>query len=496
MRVWRRRHDELLEPLDADDLRGLRVLLCNWRDSAHPQAGGAELYCREVAERLVASGCHVTLLAAAVPGRPAVEDVEGVRVLRRGSALTVYVHAALHMLRERRRVDAVVDFQNGIPFFAPVFAGRRTAVVAVVHHVHQDQFALHFPSAAARLGRFLEGPVSRVVYRRTPVAVVSPSTREDVRRRLRFTSDLHVVPNGVTPQAARPTGGGSAEGPPRIVLVTRLVPQKRVERVVEAMPHLLRRFPDLHLDVIGRGPSEASIAAAARRSGVADRVTLHGYLDDGARDELLSRAWLTVTASVAEGWGLTVVEANAAGVPCVAYDVPGLRDAVVPRRTGWLVPPGGTLAETVVEALVELSDPAARARTAAACRAWAAGFTWAGTAARLAALLLSERRRIEHRVDRRRTTDLSTVAHVAAEVVPGAGGRLARGLRATDVVSEAPDGSATALLVGADEEGARSALQRSGLPESVGLRLALGADMLVPASAATVPAGRPREGSA
>ena len=44
----------------------------------------------------------------------------------------------------RRRYQAVVDCQNGIPFFSPLFVSRNTAVVLVMHHVHQRQFRLHF----------------------------------------------------------------------------------------------------------------------------------------------------------------------------------------------------------------------------------------------------------------------------------------------------------------------------------------------------------------
>jgi len=69
---------------------------------------------------------------------------------------------------------------------------------------------------------------------------------------------------------------------------------------------------------------------------------------------------------------LCVLEAAALGVPTVAYDVEGLRDAVRDGQTGWLVRDGEELADVVDRAVRELADPDRRDEVAAACRDWAA----------------------------------------------------------------------------------------------------------------------------
>ena len=64
-------------------------------------------------------------------------------MVRRGGRFGVYLAAARHLRRYGDQYDAVVDFQNGIPFFAPlVLPGK--AVVCVVHHVHRAQFDMYF----------------------------------------------------------------------------------------------------------------------------------------------------------------------------------------------------------------------------------------------------------------------------------------------------------------------------------------------------------------
>ena len=189
-----------LAPSVLPQLAGLRVLVLNWRDIRHPQAGGAEQYMHQIARRWVAAGAHVTWFTARAAGQPSRREViDGIRVLRSGGELSLYLRAAARMVRSRADVDVVVDCQNGIPFFSPLFAGTDVPIVQVVHHVHQDQFDTRFPRPVAAVGRFLEGTATRRVYGPRAVAAVSPSTRQELRHRLHFRGPIHLVPNGSSP---------------------------------------------------------------------------------------------------------------------------------------------------------------------------------------------------------------------------------------------------------------------------------------------------------
>jgi glycosyltransferase involved in cell wall biosynthesis len=353
-----------------------RLAIVNWRDPWHPSAGGAERYAWEVATRLQAEVTYVTSRAA---GQRRRETVDGVRVVRLGGGrFGVYPLALLWFLCRRRRFRAVIDCQNGIPFFTPWVLARGAKVFCVIHHVHTEQFGLYFPSWLAWLGRLLEGPVARWTYRRHAYVVVSGSTLKAVRERLRWTGPAHVIPNGyVVP----PLGDVRQEN--RLVCVSRLVPHKRLGLLLD----LADERPDLMVSVVGDGPEAASLASQIAARGLGSRVTLHGYVSEERKAALVAGAELHLSTSAGEGWGLSVIEAAALGVPTVAFDVPGLRDAVRDGVTGWLVPEGDTLEAVVDRARKELSDPVRRAEIAAACRRWAAGFSWDRTAAEWAALL-------------------------------------------------------------------------------------------------------------
>ncbi|WP_243718826.1 glycosyltransferase family 4 protein [Actinomadura sp. KC06] len=364
----------------------LRLAVVNWRDPWHPAAGGAERYAWEIARRFAGEGARVQYVTCRARGQKRRERVEDVDFVRLGGRFTVYPLVLLWMLARRFRrggsFDAVIDCQNGIPFFTPWVLPRRVPVLCVVHHVHDAQFDLYFPTWLARIGRILEGPVSLWTYRRHAFVVVSPSTLCAVRERLSWTGPTYVVPNGAL--VAEPIGVVSEPaGDPDLVCVTRLVPHKRLDLLLDVAQRLAQSRPGLKLHVIGEGPEAPALKTGIAESGLDGVVIAHGYVDEKTKAALVARADLHLSTSQGEGWGLSVIEAAALGVPTVACDVDGLRDAVRDEITGWLAHPDDHYADVVERALKELDDPGRRGEVAAACRAWAGEFDWARSAARM-----------------------------------------------------------------------------------------------------------------
>lgn len=346
------------------ELSGARIDVVNWRDPWHPQAGGAECYAWQMATAFARAGARVRYVTARAPGQDRTGWHDGVDVIRLGGRFTVYPRVLGWLLARRLRGDApglVLDCQNGIPFFTPVVLPRRVPVLCVMHHVHTAQFGVHFPAWLAWTGRLLEGPAARMVYRRHACVAVSPSTIDAMRERLRWTGDIYLIPNG-SPDPAAPEQTGHERT--SLIWVGRLVAHKRAERII---PVAERGFA---IDVVGRGPAEEALRSRH------ENITVHGYLPGPAKTALVARALLHVSTSQGEGWGLSVLEAAALGVPTVAYDVEGLRDSIRDGETGWLVKDGEELADVVERAAKELADPDRAASIAAACRAWAGLLSW------------------------------------------------------------------------------------------------------------------------
>lgn len=366
-------------------LRDRRVAIVNWRDPWHRLAGGSERYAWQAALALRDAGATVEFWTARDAGQSGRETQDGIDVRRRGGQYAFYVGVWARLVDERlrrRRLDAVLDMDCGIPSFTPIVLHRRTAVVLVVHHVHQEQFRVAMRRPVSAFGRFLERRLMPLVYRHVPTVAVSASTVAEMRAQLGWAGEVRVVFNGT--DRATTTLEPAPPGE-RVVVLGRVVTHKRVDLVVRAFARLLADRPAATLDLVGTGPALPAVAALIEELELGAAVRVHGYLTEHDKSRVLAGARLHVCASDAEGWGQVVLEAAAYGVPTLARDVPGIRDSVRDGVTGWLLDDPSRsdptrlvelIADGLGSSLDRLSDPDARSRIGRACRDWAAGFGW------------------------------------------------------------------------------------------------------------------------
>ena len=355
----------------------LRVLLLNWRDTGHPEGGGAEAHLERMAGGLREAGHHVEVRCARYPGAPARQVVDGVHFVRRGGRFTVYLHTAAALAWQRRRWDVVVDVQNGMPFWSPLFT--RAPVVNLTHHLHREQWQVIFGPALGRVGWWLESRVAPRVYRRCRYLTVSQATRMDLGRLGIGPARVSVVYSGVDAPVLPLDADAWPRSPvPSLVVLARLVPHKRVEVALRTLAELRAQWPALTLTVAGQGYWEDSLRAEAERLGVADAVRFAGHVDDPTKHRLLAEAWLHLMPSVKEGWGLVVVESAAHGTPTVAFrSAGGPRESVQHGATGLLVEDEAGFVDAV---RTLLADDGLRARMGHSARAYAAGFNWSAAA--------------------------------------------------------------------------------------------------------------------
>jgi glycosyltransferase involved in cell wall biosynthesis len=351
---------------------GGRLLLLNERDPRHPRAGGAEIHVAEIAERLAARGFESTLAACGFRGAARRERVGALEVRRLGPLPAYYPRAAWMCASETRRgrFDVVVEHLNKVPFLSPAFS--RAPVLAVAHHLFGGSAFLQvpWPVAAAVVASERMLPI---FYRRTRFVAVSESTRADLVRRGIPAEHVAVIHNGI---AGSPAAGipASRRGP-RVVYLGRLEPYKRVDLLLRAAALLRDRLPALAVEIVGRGTDRPRLERVARELNLTGCTRFHGFVDDATRAALLSGARVCVCPSVKEGWGITVIEANAEGVPVVATDAPGLRDAVRHGQTGFLVGADDPSAWAAPIARV-LSDDALADRLGRAALEWSREFDW------------------------------------------------------------------------------------------------------------------------
>jgi glycosyltransferase involved in cell wall biosynthesis len=223
------------------------------------------------------------------------------------------------------------------------------------------------------------------VYRECRFVAISESTKADLARRGIPPSRIEVVPCGMDSSFYTPDDNVPPE-PGSILYVGRVKKYKGIQYLLEAVKLLRDRGIGANLGIVGSGDYLEQLKSLSGRLGLDGSVEFSGFVDPGRKLFELRRAWVAALPSEKEGWGLTVIEANACGTPAVASDSDGLRDSVRHGETGLLVPHADPSA--LADALQSiLADRSLRARLSAGGLAWARTFTWERTAAGTLAVL-------------------------------------------------------------------------------------------------------------
>lgn len=309
-----------------------------------PAVGGVERLSERFAHQLHAIGVSVHVLAPAMEGDCAFDDAAPYPVTRFGAG----------RMRQPSLALALASLARG---GAPVLFGQWTAASLTLG----IRALLGQPSRFASLGHGKELLLGgsflrrRSAFRRYIRAVlgrldllVANSRYTAELARTRGAPRVRVINPGVELDDFGPDGPGSVaydgvDGP-RLLTVARLVPRKGVDTVIEALPELLRRHPNLRYYVAGDGPDRPRVQQLARQRGVADQVHFLGRVPQHELPALYRDADVMVLASRlepgrrdVEGFGMVLLEAQASGTAVVACRCGGMPDAVVEGETGLLV---------------------------------------------------------------------------------------------------------------------------------------------------------------
>jgi glycosyltransferase involved in cell wall biosynthesis len=309
-----------------------KILVFNWRDIRNPEAGGAEVFTHENAKRWVKTGNEVTLFTSKFPNCEEEEFLDGIRIVRAGGKYSVYWTAKKYYKTRfsREGYDIVVDEINTRPFLTPKFVDG-DKIIALIHQLAREYWFYETPFPISYIGNYLLEERWLRHYEDIPTVTVSESTKQDLIN-LGFR-EVFVVPEGLTftPLEDVP----EKESHPVIVYVGRLKRAKRPDHAINSFRIVKEKIPEAELWIVGDGYLRKDLEKIA-----SDGVTFFGYVSEGRKIELMKRAWVLVNPSVREGFGLNVIEANALGTPCIAYDVAGLRDTVKNNETGLLAKSG------------------------------------------------------------------------------------------------------------------------------------------------------------
>jgi glycosyltransferase involved in cell wall biosynthesis len=380
----------------------MRVLFISYE--LPPIGGGGGRAALQVARRLARRGHSVAVLSSLFPGLPEQEQSDGVaihrlRVRRKKMDECTPIELVSFMRRSipaaRRLADemkpSVVCAFFGIPGGPAAWRLRRRRGIPYVLSLRGSDVPRPELAAHQRL-HALTRPLLRRMYRDAAgLIAVSDSLRRAALAVLP-SARIEVIPNGVdTEQFKPPAGRAGPADRPELLFVGRLREFKGVQDAIAALPALERALGrPARLTIIGDGPSRAALeaqVAALRAASLNSEVRFLGWLDPTGLPAAYESASLLLLPSYVEGHSNVILEALAAGLPCVASDAPGIRETITDGREGILTPPRdpAALARAAARVLADAETWRSMSRNA---RARAAEFSWDKIAADYEAALL------------------------------------------------------------------------------------------------------------
>lgn len=312
-----------------------------------PRVGGVEKHVGALAAQLVALGHRVTVFT--VSDEPGVSVEGGVRVHRLPRRFPVADVIAFPPLGTTRRLTSALR-EQGVTvvsthtrFFPLTWVGTRAARRAGVPSIHTEHGS-DYVRSPSRLVEFASRMVDRTLGRRalrraTRVLAVSKDAAAFVKRLSGRDSELFYnaidLAEWSVPASARPAT------PSHLVFVGRLVPGKGWDSFLAVcaglQDTLRRRGVDAH--VLGGGPDLDRCRQQVDALGIADLVHVHGPADSSEVRETLTGSVLVNASVLAEGFGITLLEAMAVGAQIVSYPVPAASALLEHGAPVWLVDP-------------------------------------------------------------------------------------------------------------------------------------------------------------
>ena len=327
----------------------MKILWLAHRDPMNPKAGGAERTIYEVCVRLAKKGHKVTLLTGGWKGCKAEENIDGITIYRYGKSLGP--HLALPIFLLKTKFDIVVnDLGHAVPWVLSAILSHRNVVF--FHHLHARSLHGQVNPILAKIIMSIE-KCYFVIYRNTPFVTESSTSNADLKNLGIGEKMIHIIPPGVNRDLFQPIEKAES---PTMVYFGGMRRYKRPEESIFLLESMIHKITDIKLIIVGTGPQKTHLENLVNEKKLQDYVKFTGRLNEKELAKVVASSWLNIHASITEGWGFSILEASSAGTPTVAYNVPGVVDAIENGINGLKVKDGDR--DALAEAALEiLNDP-------------------------------------------------------------------------------------------------------------------------------------------
>ncbi len=337
-------------------LKGDAMKICLVNALFYPFSGGVEKHMYELSRELVRQDVDVTVVTARLEGTSAYEELEGVKVHRIPClslrvpglyppplVLSPFFYFYLRRLDGENGFD-IIHLQNR--FFvdfdmAALYARlKKKPFVMTVHNARPVGISLPITVLGSAydwlIGRWPFALADRVI-------AVSEWAKYDIARYRIDERKIVPVHNGINVASFRPTGARNVRerygiGGPMLLFVGRMITQKGVPYLIDAMPSVLARHPDAKLLLVGRGNALESLKKKVRAMGLEKSILFSGYMTEEMLKEAYGTCDIFVLPSVWEVLPIAILEAMSSSKPVVCTNAGGNAELVKDGYNGYVVP--------------------------------------------------------------------------------------------------------------------------------------------------------------
>lgn len=333
----------------------MRILVLT--DAWFPYLGGGPIHVWEICQRLAKDySCDITILTRRLPGPSRLVPRDPtrkarVKIIAFGPCASLENMAArlwflLYAFFKSIMTDCDIVHAHA---FSPLFIANSIGKLKgcpVVATIHGTRLLTRQPMGHGMLDNLFYYLEKKLIQDSSYDQVISVDART---ANLIVKSPVTVIPNGVTRPHGRSQIRKSKNGK-EVLFVGRLVAQKGLSLLVDALVEARRHIPDIRLVIIGNGPLRRSLELHVALKQLTGHVEFHGEKVGEALTKAIRSANVFVLPSLYEGHSLALLTVMAAGLPAIVTDVGGNRDIVIHGKTGYVIPPNDlhALAKTLV----------------------------------------------------------------------------------------------------------------------------------------------------
>ena len=299
----------------------MKILWLAHRDPLNPRAGGAERTIYEVCTRLTEKGHKITLLTGGWGDSKSNENLKGFTICRYGK--NVGPHLALPLYLLKNKFDLVVnDLGHAIPWVSSSILSKHNIVF--FRHLHARSLPGQVNILLAKLITAIEKSYF-IIFNKAIFVTESSTSRSDLIN-LKIKNDkIVIIHPGVDHELFKHTKKTEY---PSIVYFGGMRRYKRPEESIYLLRNLLREIQGIKLVIVGTGPEKEKLERLSKKFKLGNSITFAGRTGNKELSKIVASSWLNIHSSVTEGWGYSILEASSTATPTVAYDVPGIVDAI------------------------------------------------------------------------------------------------------------------------------------------------------------------------